>query len=112
MSRRVVENTGSAARDHLANERTFLAWVRTALGLIGLGVVLAKLVESEGTVAEIAGLVLVVFGGGVLVYSLARYQRVATHLEEGKFPVSKRGPVALGLVAVAVAIGAFVFLLV
>lgn len=30
-------------RDHLANERTFLAWVRTALGLIGLGFVLARM---------------------------------------------------------------------
>jgi putative membrane protein len=30
-------------RDHLANERTFLAWVRTGLGLIGLGFVLARM---------------------------------------------------------------------
>src|SRR3954464_14924537 len=30
-------------RDHLANERTFLAWVRTALGLIGVGFVLARM---------------------------------------------------------------------
>jgi len=30
-------------RDHLANERTFLAWVRTALGLLGLGFVLARM---------------------------------------------------------------------
>jgi putative membrane protein len=30
-------------RDHLANERTFLAWVRTALGLIGLGFVLGRM---------------------------------------------------------------------
>src|SRR5260370_28907986 len=33
----------SRIRDHLANERTFLAWVRTALGLIGLGFVLARM---------------------------------------------------------------------
>src|SRR4051812_16870741 len=33
----------SRARDHLANERTFLAWVRTALGLLGLGFVLARM---------------------------------------------------------------------
>lgn len=33
----------SSIRDHLANERTFLAWVRTALGLIGLGFVLARM---------------------------------------------------------------------
>ena len=30
-------------RDHLANERTFLAWIRTALGLLGLGFVLARM---------------------------------------------------------------------
>ena len=30
-------------RDHLANERTFLAWIRTSLGLIGLGFVLARM---------------------------------------------------------------------
>jgi putative membrane protein len=36
--------TGSdKVRDHLANERTFLAWVRTSLGLIGLGFVLARM---------------------------------------------------------------------
>ncbi|KAI8611606.1 hypothetical protein BC830DRAFT_1053140, partial [Chytriomyces sp. MP71] len=33
-------NTGSTARDHLANERTFLAWSRTGLGFVGLGVAL------------------------------------------------------------------------
>src|SRR5262249_28009532 len=30
-------------REHLANERTFLAWIRTSLGLIGLGFVLARM---------------------------------------------------------------------
>jgi putative membrane protein len=33
----------SRTRDYLANGRTFLAWVRTALALIGLGFVLARL---------------------------------------------------------------------
>ena len=33
----------SRVRDHLANERTFLAWVRTALGLIGIGFVVARM---------------------------------------------------------------------
>jgi putative membrane protein len=30
-------------RDHLANERTFLAWMRTGVATMGLGVVIAKL---------------------------------------------------------------------
>mmetsp|Transcript_18060 Transcript_18060/g.45736 ORF Transcript_18060/g.45736 Transcript_18060/m.45736 type:complete len:136 (-) Transcript_18060:808-1215(-) len=32
-----VPNLGSTARDHLANERTFLAWARTGLGFLGSG---------------------------------------------------------------------------
>lgn len=31
----LVKNTGSTARDHLANERTFLAWSKTGLGFLG-----------------------------------------------------------------------------
>lgn len=30
-------------RDHLANERTLLAWVRTALALVAVGLAIAKL---------------------------------------------------------------------
>jgi putative membrane protein len=43
-------------RDHLANERTFLAWVRTALGLLGLGFVLARMgIFLRQIAAEIPG---------------------------------------------------------
>jgi len=31
-------NNGSVARDHLASERTYLAYVRTSLGLASAGV--------------------------------------------------------------------------
>ncbi|KIJ54900.1 hypothetical protein M422DRAFT_84905, partial [Sphaerobolus stellatus SS14] len=33
-----LENSGSVARDHLANERTWLAYVRTSLAIAGTGV--------------------------------------------------------------------------
>ncbi len=33
----------SRTRDHLANERTYLAWMRTAIALIGFGVLIARL---------------------------------------------------------------------
>ena len=36
--RNLIENAGSTARDHLANERTFLAWARTGMGFVALGV--------------------------------------------------------------------------
>ena len=41
-------------RDHLANERTFLAWVRTSLGLIGLGFVLARMGLFLRQLAEVS----------------------------------------------------------
>jgi hypothetical protein len=34
----VLKNTGSVARDHLASERTFLAWMRTSVSLAMAGV--------------------------------------------------------------------------
>lgn len=34
----ILENTGSVARDHLANERTWLAYVRTSLSIASTGV--------------------------------------------------------------------------
>lgn len=35
--------SSSRIRDHLANERTYLAWMRTAIALIGFGVLIARL---------------------------------------------------------------------
>ena len=35
----------SRARTHLANERTFLAWLRTGISLIGLGLAAAKFLD-------------------------------------------------------------------
>ena len=32
----------SRTRDHLANERTLLAWVRTSVAIIGLGFIVAR----------------------------------------------------------------------
>ena len=34
----LLANTGSVARDHLASERTYLAYIRTSLGLASAGV--------------------------------------------------------------------------
>jgi len=33
----------SQTRDHLANERTYLAWMRTAISLMGFGVLILRL---------------------------------------------------------------------
>ena len=106
-----IDNVQSTARDHLANERTFLAWVRTALGIMGFGVILEKLVETAGSFATIASILLVAYGALILVYSLYRYERVNRRLRVGKFPVARRGPFLIGLLALLVMVGAVVLVL-
>jgi putative membrane protein len=103
----VVPNVDSTARDHLANERTFLAWVRTALGFIGLGLVIDKLTETHSPLVLATGFVLVAYGAVVLVYAIVRYERVARLLQAKQFRVAKRGPWVLGLFALLVALAAF-----
>ncbi|KAL7628637.1 hypothetical protein AAE478_000152 [Parahypoxylon ruwenzoriense] len=38
-----LENKGSVARDHLALERTFLAWLRTSLSFASIGIAITQL---------------------------------------------------------------------
>lgn len=108
----VVENKDSTARDHLANERTFLAWVRTALGLVGLGVLLERLGSGgEQAITVAAGVGFISFGGLTMIYSVSRYLRVEKNLRQGKFPVAVRGPIVITFGALIVAGGALVYVL-
>ncbi|KAK7727932.1 hypothetical protein SLS53_002946 [Cytospora paraplurivora] len=43
----IYQNTGSTARDHLASERTFLAWIRTGLGFLALGVAVERFSQLD-----------------------------------------------------------------
>ena len=108
----VVENEGSTARDHLANERTFLAWGRSARGLVGLGVLLERLgAGTDQAIAVAAGVGFISFGGLTLIYSVSRYLWVARNLERGMFPVAIRGPIVITFGALLVAGGALVYVL-
>ena len=107
-----IPNEGSTARDQLANERTFLAWVRTGLGFVGIGVVLEKLIEQRGGAAIVMGLVFIASGVAMLVYGLLRYRRIAGLLSEGRFAPARRGPLALVVLLVALALTAALFMLI
>lgn len=37
-----TSNNSSRPRDHMANERTFLAWIRTSIGIMAFGFVVEK----------------------------------------------------------------------
>lgn len=87
------ESDSRRSRDHLANERTFLAWVRTGVSVMALGMALAKFgpVVDPGGLSIPAGLVMVV-GGAVLVgYGLTRYRRVNTEISDDTYSTGEEG---------------------
>ncbi|KAK8088865.1 hypothetical protein PG997_003826 [Apiospora hydei] len=47
-----LENKGSVARDHLALERTFLAWLRTSLAFASIGIAVTQLFRLNVSLAE------------------------------------------------------------
>ena len=105
-----IENTGSTARDHLANERTFLAWTRTGLGLAALGVALAQLIDSEGAIATAGGVLMVLAGIGAMAYGTLRYQEVRRGLMEGRYPVAKWEVLVMAAIVILASIGGILLL--
>jgi len=105
------------ARDHLANQRTLLAWIRTALALMGLGFVVARFglflreaaaggqPPSPGSAFSAPiGIALVVTGVLAVVVSTIRFLQARREISLRRFrPVSFA---ELALVAIVVVAGA------
>src|SRR5437763_11745318 len=87
----------SRATEHLANERTFLAWVRTSIAMISFGFVLARVVplirQGNEPAAEPAhrfvaaaaplGIGMVAFGALLTALAAWRYHVVNRAIEAG-----------------------------
>jgi putative membrane protein len=93
-------------RFSLANERTFLAWCRTALALLAAGVGVVYLPASDvlPNGRKVLGLLLVVLGGFSAASSYARWRANRNAIASGApLPRSNSMPiVAAGLVVVAI----------
>jgi putative membrane protein len=88
-------------REHQANERTFLAWLRTSIALIGFGFAIARfgifiqqleisLMHRESSNqfwinSENIGGILVIFGIIVIVLALLNYNRAFWQIERGNY---------------------------
>ncbi|RCH53679.1 hypothetical protein DJ568_16725 [Mucilaginibacter hurinus] len=90
--------------DHLANERTFLAWIRTSIAMMGFGFVVVKFAlflkqmsvimntpvtpdTSKGYSAEI-GIFLVAIGVAISIYAYIRYRITEKQLMADAFKPS------------------------
>jgi len=82
-----------SARDHLANKRTFLAWVRTSIALMGFGFVIAKfqiflhlLVHEKLTSSSLlGGVIMILMGIATLLYGFYEFLEQEKELERGEF---------------------------
>jgi putative membrane protein len=93
----------------LANERTFLAWMRTALGLIAGGVALDQFVQPETGSAAVAvvSLAAIAIGAMLAIVGTVRWSRTDTAMRAGTPIARSRTLVVVGtmlaLLAVVVA---------
>ena len=110
------------ASEHLDNERTFLAWVRTNVALISLGFVVARLSPALGSVGATnasrvvskalpAGVVLVVFGALITILAALRYHQVNRQIEAGMVKTDRAMVWVVTLVITLLSIVAVVYML-
>jgi uncharacterized membrane protein YidH (DUF202 family) len=95
-------------RVHMANERTFLSWVRTSIGIMAFGFVVEKFAffikrlsyflgktgvtetaPSPIGFSSILGIVLVVMGALMGVLAFVRYKKVQKEIDDDTYQPSK-----------------------
>jgi putative membrane protein len=93
------ESSGGKVSDHLANERTYLAWLRTGISIIALGFVVSKFglivkelggsqPETSFHFSSIIGIALVIAGGLMDLLALRRFVLNQQRIKAGRYEPS------------------------
>ena len=114
--------------DHVANERTFLAWVRTSIAIMAFGFLVEKFdlflefasksiaarMPSVGgqLVGNIAGLLLIALGGATMVLAIIRFRQTGLGIDsaETRPGIGDRMDVILAALLVILGAALFVYL--
>jgi putative membrane protein len=88
----------------LANERTFLSWITTSLGLLGIGLAVGTILDRDSSVVTGIALLWILLSAVLALRALVRWFRLERAMRIGApLPVSASIPVvalALGVLAV------------
>ncbi len=111
--------------DHAANERTFLAWIRTAIAVAAFGFLVEKFdlfldVASRSggtrmpsvlgeTVANVTGLLIIVLAGVMMVLATIRFRRTAIAINADETRPSTGVRMDTALVGLLLLFGAALF---
>jgi len=112
--------------DHLANERTFLAWIRTSIGIMAFGFVVVKftlfikqislLLGKETVVRQhgyssFIGILLVCVGAATSIFSYSRYATAKNQLNTNNFKSSSLLIVILTILIFLISISLVIYLI-
>lgn len=112
--------TSKRVTDHLANERTFLAWIRTGLATITFGFVIerfALLVRELGLkglslhLSSLVGVSLTILGIVIMVVALLNFVQVRHAIDREDFQPRVGFAVVLTVVATLIGVVLVVYLL-
>jgi putative membrane protein len=114
--------------DHAANERTFLAWVRTSIAVTAFGFLVErfdlflavmapgaleqKIAVHRSEFGQVAGLTLIVAGVVMIVLAALRFVRIARQIDDEKvWPgTGSRADIALAALLALLGIALFLYL--
>lgn len=109
------ENKSTRSREHLANERTFLAWIRTSIALMGFGFVIVKfalflkeisivlagkIVLPPKGYSGIIGVVMVALGVCLAILSFWQFKKVEKQINNNTYVSSSILSFVLSLIII------------
>jgi len=121
----ITEGKGNIS-DHLANERTFLAWIRTSVGIMAFGFVVVKFTlfvrqlslvlnkpvpGNENGYSSVIGIVLVGFGALIGLLSFYRYKTIEKQLSNTNYRPSDTLTTLLAVSILAIGILLVIYIL-
>lgn len=111
--------------DHAANERTYLAWVRTAIAVMAFGFLVEKFdlfleVAARSlagrppsalnqAVGDGAGLLLILLGGVMIVVATLRFRQVGRDIDAAETHTARGNRLDVVLVGLLLALGTALF---
>ena len=111
--------------DHAANERTFLAWVRTAIAIMAFGFLVERFdlflkIASQTLanrtvpvggqlVGNIAGLILIALGACTIVLAIMRFRKTAIEIDSAERQPGSGERLDVALAGLLVVLGAALF---
>ena len=122
----VEVDASKKATEYLANERTFLAWIRTSISIVSLGFVVAKFslwlrqlstqlqphVQTSHPSASLPiGVTLMALGGMLAVLAAWHYHVVNRDIENGSVHASRRLVLLVTLMVALLSVAMIVYML-